>query len=366
MLGVNGLNDISCVLDVPSHRRLGGDRSRLASAILREMPWTSQRQALKQLTIQTLNFHFGCDFSFQSHIRPAEASRISVEQQACIPFWRTGNVFYDEQRLVIEYTKLFDARPWQVTAYVADRFCEGRTFIVGDAAHSMPPTGGFGGNTGIHDAHNLAWKLALVTRGIASPALLETYDSERRPIAEGTLGQSLARLAAWFKNLGDRLPPPPQIIEDSAVILGQCYRVGAFVSQDGAGSELFEDPQAPSGRPGSRAPHVIVKHATGSASVHDLVGKHFLLLIGSEGEPWEKAAAVIAHDSKIELRTVRLAQDDHDAQSRVLHAYGVDGRGAVLIRPDGVIAWRSAGESTGAASELRAAIASVLGTHRAH
>jgi len=258
--------------------------------------------------------------------------------------------------------KLFDARPWQVTAYVADRFCEGRTFILGDAAHSMPPTGGFGGNTGIHDAHNLAWKLALVTRGIASPELLETYDSERRPIAQGTLDQSLARLAAWFKNLGDRLPPPAQIIEDSAVILGQCYRAGAFVSQDGAESALFEDPRAPRGRPGSRAPHVDIKHATGSASVHDLVGRNFLLLIGTEGEPWEKAAALTAHDFKIELRSIRLAQEDHAAQSRLLHAYRIDARGAVLIRPDGVIAWRSDGESADAANALRVAIGSVLGT----
>jgi hypothetical protein len=77
---------------------------KLSDYILKEMPWTSQRQALKQLAIQTLNFHFGCDFSFQSHIRPAEACGLSVEQQACIKFWRTANVFDDEQRLVIEYT----------------------------------------------------------------------------------------------------------------------------------------------------------------------------------------------------------------------------------------------------------------------
>jgi alkylhydroperoxidase family enzyme len=77
---------------------------KVSDYILREMPWTSQRQDVKQLAIQTLNLHFKCDFSFQSHIRPAEAAGISVEQQALIPFWRTANVFNDEQRLVIEYT----------------------------------------------------------------------------------------------------------------------------------------------------------------------------------------------------------------------------------------------------------------------
>jgi alkylhydroperoxidase family enzyme len=77
---------------------------KLSDYILREMPWTSQRQAQKQLAIQTLNWHFKCDFSFQSHIRPAQALGITIEQQALLPFWRTANVFDEEQRLVIEYT----------------------------------------------------------------------------------------------------------------------------------------------------------------------------------------------------------------------------------------------------------------------
>jgi hypothetical protein len=77
---------------------------KLSDYILREMPWTSKRNALKQLAIQTLNVHFKCHFSFQSHLRPAAAAGITLEQQACIPFWRTANVFDDEQRLVIEYT----------------------------------------------------------------------------------------------------------------------------------------------------------------------------------------------------------------------------------------------------------------------
>ncbi len=77
---------------------------KVSDYILREMPWTSQRQDMKQLAIQTLNWYFKCDFSFQSHIRPAQALGISVEQQALIPFWRTANAFSDEQRLVIEYT----------------------------------------------------------------------------------------------------------------------------------------------------------------------------------------------------------------------------------------------------------------------
>lgn len=76
----------------------------LSDYIVREMPWTSQQKAVKELAVQTLNVHFKCHFSFQSHMRGAEAAGISLEQQACIPFWKTANVFSDEQRLVIEYT----------------------------------------------------------------------------------------------------------------------------------------------------------------------------------------------------------------------------------------------------------------------
>jgi putative polyketide hydroxylase len=115
--------------------------------------------------------------------------------------------------------KIVDARPWDAAAEVADRYAAGRAFLVGDTAHVIPPTGGFGGNTGIHDAHNLAWKLAAVLRGVAGPRLLETYDEERRPVAEGTMSQALARLQAWFKDPSNKLPPAEPIIDDYAVIL---------------------------------------------------------------------------------------------------------------------------------------------------
>jgi 2-polyprenyl-6-methoxyphenol hydroxylase-like FAD-dependent oxidoreductase len=246
--------------------------------------------------------------------------------------------------------KLIDARSWHVSAYVADRFRAGRVFIVGDAAHSMPPTGGFGGNTGIQDAHNLAWKLALVTRGIAAPALLDTYDFERRPIAEATLGQALARLGAWFKNLGDRAPAVPPIIDDFAVIFGQHYPSGAFV-----------DPRAARQPLGSRAPHMMIRQAGGGVAVHDLVGTRFLLLAGAEGHAWESAAASTARDLKIDLHAVRLQADDHGAQARLREAYGVESQGAVLIRPDGIIAWRSDQRATLFTDELSVAVQRALG-----
>ena len=78
--------------------------------------------------------------------------------------------------------EVLDVAHWQAEANVATRFAEGRVFLAGDAAHVVPPNGGFGGNTGVQDAHNLAWKLAAVVKGDAGPALLDTYEAERLPL----------------------------------------------------------------------------------------------------------------------------------------------------------------------------------------
>jgi FAD binding domain len=111
----------------------------------------------------------------------------------------------------------------------------------------------FGGNTGIHDAHNLAWKLDAVVRGVAGPALLGTYELERRPVAEHTLAQALARLQAWFKDPSKKLPSPEKIIDDHWVIFGHRYRDGALIAERSSSTEEpFEDPRKPSGRLGSR------------------------------------------------------------------------------------------------------------------
>src|SRR4029450_4185036 len=81
---------------------------------------------------------------------------------------------------------------WIADAHVAARYADGRIFLAGDAAHSMPPAGGFGLNTGVQDVHNLAWKLAGVLRGWAGPALLATYDAERHPVGTVVKEQALA------------------------------------------------------------------------------------------------------------------------------------------------------------------------------
>ncbi len=256
--------------------------------------------------------------------------------------------------------ELYDARHWDVAAYLADRFAAGRAFLLGDAAHSMPPTGGFGGNTGIHDAHNLAWKLALVLRGAARSTLLASYDAERRFVAQRTLAQSLARLAAWFEDPARRLPPAEPIIADEAVIFGYVYPRGALVAEDEPGA-AFEDPRAPSGRPGARAPHFELALGGRRLPIHDLIGDGFVLLAGEKGRGWRAAALHCADRFAARLDCVPLGRDGYaDPGGRFEAAYGVESDGAVLVRPDGHIAWRSRREAADPADALGAALHALM------
>ena len=234
--------------------------------------------------------------------------------------------------------QLFDARSWEVTAYVADRFASGRVFLLGDAAHSMPPTGGFGGNTGIHDAHNLAWKIALVASGKAGMGLLETYDAERRPVAEATLAQALARLSAWFRNLGERLPLPAKIRDDMDVIFGQRYLSGPFSKQQACGaSDVFEDARHPSASPGTRAPHLLVRVGARMVPIHDLVGTSFVVLCTAQAGEWSAAAREVMQRQGVPTNVAGVAPAAPIATTRPAAAYRLTDGEAVLIRPDGII-----------------------------
>jgi 2-polyprenyl-6-methoxyphenol hydroxylase-like FAD-dependent oxidoreductase len=112
---------------------------------------------------------------------------------------------------------------WEAEANVAERFEDGRIFLAGDAAHAMPPNGGFGGNTGIQDAHNLAWKLAHVLNGLAGPDLLKTYETERRPVALFTTEQAYARLCDPHGSLLGHGRNAAGVENDLNVELGYCY-----------------------------------------------------------------------------------------------------------------------------------------------
>ena len=142
---------------------------------------------------------------------------------------------------------------WRATSDVARKFQDGRIFLAGDAAHLMPPNGGFGGNTGIHDAHNLAWKLALVLKGVASPKLLSTYETERKPPAKFTVEQAYTRYVtrtATYLGAKDFQPPA----NDFNIELGYLYHSPAIVPE--GDDKIHDDPRQTFGRTGSRAPHL--------------------------------------------------------------------------------------------------------------
>jgi hypothetical protein len=276
-------------------------------------------------------------------------------QEHCLELIRKGAGRSDVKALVI------DVRAWQPAASIADRFRKGRAFLVGDAAHLIPPTGGFGGNTGIHDAHNIAWKLDMVLRGAAGPTLLDTYDAERRFVADHTLAQALARLKAWFENEGKPLPDTEDIIPDENVIFGYVYPSGAVIADDASPVEGgFENPHQPSGHPGARAANLPVQHKGKKTFLYDVFDGQWVLLTGPDGQRWKTAVTRIDSKGKLRLRTFQIGSELADSSGRWSSAYGVSAGGAVLVRPDNFIAWRAQDADDDPESALSAAITRLL------
>ena len=213
---------------------------------------------------------------------------------------------------------------WTATASTAATFRHERVFLAGDSAHQMPPTGGFGGNTGVADVHNLAWKLALVLQGRALPALLDSYDAERRPIAHLTVEQAYLR---YVQRVDPTLPANdlPAPLADTAIELGAIYRSGAVLAEADEGA-LVEAPEHPSGRPGTRLAHAWLDP---DQSTVDLAAGSFTLLTGPESGAWHDAATALG------MPCVALG-------AQVGGSIGLNAGDALLLRPDGVIAWRSA------------------------
>ena len=227
---------------------------------------------------------------------------------------------------------------WELSALITDRFAAGRVFLAGDAAHTLPPTrGGFGANTGIHDAHNLAWKLASVLSGTSTATLLDSYDAERRPVAWARLEQTFAR--PDYARYGAEFARGLATIDDSAMEFGQLYRSDAIL---GAGDELpaAARPDEWAGQPGTRAPHLWLQNIdNGSApsSTLDWFGGGWLLV--ALDRRWTDAAAQLALELGIAVASVCLAGTaNHEA---VREAFGLGPDGASLVRPDGFVAWRS-------------------------
>lgn len=236
--------------------------------------------------------------------------------------------------------------------WVAHRYRVGPVFFAGDAAHVMPPSGSYGASTGIADAHNLAWKLAAVLAGQASTALLDTYEQERRPVAEATLGQATRLLTARHAGTGT----DNTSTDDLAMIFGYRYASTAALTESSTPDELVVDPRTSSGRPGSRAPHGWLDRPDGSLSTVDLFAGGFVLLAGPDGDDWIAAATTAAAELGVDVTVHRLRDED----AGVLDAYGLTRTGASLVRPDGFVAWRAPALPERPDHELPAALARVL------
>jgi hypothetical protein len=229
---------------------------------------------------------------------------------------------------------------WRATSDVARRYQDRRVFLAGDAAHLMPPNGGYGGNTGIHDAHNLAWKLAMVLKGVAGQALLATYETERRPVGKFTVEQAYTRYvtrSATYLGAKDYQP----LANDFDIELGYLYRSPAIVSEDDA-DRGHEDPKESRGRPGSRAQHVWLEQAGRRISTLDLFGRGFVVLTSPEGASWVDAGRSAARSFPgLHLDAYVIGIDANDPSGQFAAAYGVGDSGASLVRPDGFVAWRA-------------------------
>ncbi|HEY9473377.1 MAG TPA: FAD-dependent monooxygenase [Mycobacteriales bacterium] len=235
---------------------------------------------------------------------------------------------------------------WSASAACAETFQNGRIFLAGDSAHVMPPTGGFGGNTGVADAYNLAWKLAAVLNGTAGPGLLATYTPERRPASHLTVEQAYTR---YVLRVDDSLPKDNLAapLDDPSIELGSIYRSPAVLgaAELTAQDEPLDNPRTPTGALGVRAPHLPLERDGEPISTHDVVGTGFALLAGSDGQPWCEAAAKAAASLGVPLEAHRVGAGGRlgDQGGAFESAFGIGAGGAVIVRPDAVLAWHSVG-----------------------
>ncbi|MET0525643.1 MAG: FAD-dependent monooxygenase [Nocardioides sp.] len=212
-------------------------------------------------------------------------------------------------------------------AQVADHYRDGQAFLVGDAAHRITPRGGTGMNTAIQDAHNLSWKLAFVLRGTAGDDLLDTYEEERRPVGARNAARSEA-------------PTSPDL-DPLAIDIGVTYEQGALV-HDGLSSEPAEAGWRPTGRPGARLPHLWLERDGERVSTLDLLGPGMTVFTGRDGERWRRAATEVAGELGVTV-AVRVVGGEQlgDPSCEFSTLYGLEPDGAVVVRPDGHIAWRT-------------------------
>ncbi|KAJ5544734.1 hypothetical protein N7535_006881 [Penicillium sp. DV-2018c] len=307
--------------------------------------------------------------------------------------------------------EILDISTWYINEIVAEKYSEGNIFCLGDAVHRHPPFNGLGSNTCIQDAFNLAWKIAYVHKGLASPSLLSTYSKERQPVGHSIItraNQALRDHAPVWEALG-MLPTDiserKQILEELrsatsqgskrrralrtaikhtshefhglGIEMNQHYNSEGIYTADETRSfaqsgKAAEDSvlyHEPSTYPGSRLPHVWLNKAVPEdpVSTIDLAGHgSFTLLIGIGGEAWKEAAGVVAEklSVSIQVHSIGFEQDWEDVYFDWESVRGVEESGAVLVRPDRFVAWRASEalqDSEACSDKLLTVMRSILG-----
>ena len=291
---------------------------------------------------------------------------------------------------------------WSVDAVLASAFSVGRVFLIGDAAHRHPPTGGLGLTSAIHDTQNLCWKLAAVLAGTASPALLDTYEPERRPVDQRNCQRSLENAVNHFatgaavgispenspeenmERLRRICSGRPEDAEQRSSVLrgmraqsmefselnveyGYSYESAAVVPDGTEPPTAIDDIRVyePSTRPGAPLPHAWIEDEVGERRpIKDLVAPdRFLVIAGEDGGSWCEAANELASAAGLPLDAVRIGHLDgdlYDPRSAWVRHREIQSDGAILVRPDRFIAWRAPTTADDPLGELACALGQIL------
>lgn len=298
---------------------------------------------------------------------------------------------------------LISANTWTVNNMYATQMQKGRVFIMGDAAHRHPPSNGLGSNTSIQDAFNLAWKLAAVVKGHATPKLLDSYTPERAPIAKQIVtraNQSIAEFGPIFEALGMDGGVDHEKIQRNmdgrtqataagekqrealrkaiafkkyefdchGVEMNQRYVSSAAVT-DGQKEPSFEKDKelhySPTTWPGARLPHAWVFDKAGKQhSTLDLCGHgKFTVITGIGGEGWVKAAQALSQELGLEIvtRVIGPRRDFEDHVGDWARIREISDGGCLLVRPDHHVGWRAFDAKKSAEKDLGAALKKILG-----